>query len=279
MRYLVTGATGFLGQHLIRRLPGEVREFSRPDRAVYAMEGVDVAIHLAAQTEVGRAVLNPVETFEGNVRGTWTFLDACRKAGVKRIIVASSDKAYGRRDRAYDEGMLVWADRPYEVSKVCADLIARTYEATYDMNVAVTRCGNLYGPGHMNWSALIPGTIRSVLRNERPVIRSDGSLKRDYLFIEDAVEGYLLLARNRVRGPVNLGTGVATSVRDVVGTILKSMGSALEPDVRNEPMASHEIPEQRLDCLLAKKVMGWEAKYDLKLGLDETTSWYRSILL
>jgi CDP-glucose 4,6-dehydratase len=312
---LVTGATGLLGGWLTRRLVdlgadvvcvvrdwvpqsellrsglldrvkaarGDVRDEALVERVLGEYE-VDTVFHLAAQTIVGIANRNPVDTFDSNVRGTWSVLEACRRSPlVKQVVVASSDKAYGAQARLpYDETMPLEGTHPYDVSKSCSDLIAHAYAATYGLPVAVTRCGNFYGGGDLNWNRLVPGTIRSVLRGERPVIRSDGKYVRDYLYVEDGADAYILLARRLAETPglrgeaFNFSTETPLTVLDMVERILALMGSTLAPDVRGE--ATHEIPHQFLSAAKARERLGWQPLYTVDDGLGRAIRWYADFL-
>jgi CDP-glucose 4,6-dehydratase len=226
----------------------------------------------------------PLSTFETNVKGTWTLLEAVRHTpGVTRVVVASSDKAYGVHERLpYTEEAPLLGCYPYDASKACAEIIARAYSATFDVPVGVTRCANLYGGGDLNWSRVFPGTIRSVVRGERPVVRSDGTMLRDYLYVRDAVDAYLTLAeqldRPEVRGePFNFGMDDPRSVLEIVRTIVAvSDCPDLEPVVLNE--APNEIPAQYLDSAKAHRVLGWMPRRSLEEGLRETIAWYREFL-
>jgi CDP-glucose 4,6-dehydratase len=258
---------------------GDVRDQALVERALGDYE-IEIVFHLAAQTIVPIANRNPVETFDSNVRGTWTVLEACRRSPkVAAVVVASSDKAYGEQQALpYREDTSLLPAHPYDVSKACADLVARSYAATFDLPVAVTRAGNFFGGGDLNWSRVVPGTIRSALRGRAPTIRSDGTPLRDYLYVEDAVEAYLLLAEavadERIRGEaVNISYERPKSVRDVVTAILAEIGSDLEPVV--EASATHEIQDQYLDAALARERLDWSPLYDFDEGLRRTVAWYR----
>jgi CDP-glucose 4,6-dehydratase len=308
----VTGGSGLLGSWLVRRLAdagaevvcllrdwvpqselvrsgtlervrvvrGDVRDQPLLERALGEYEVASV-FHLAAQTIVGVANRNPLSTFETNAGGTWALLEACRRsATVRTVVVASSDKAYGDNgSAAYDERTPLAGRHPYDASKACADLIAQSYAATFDLPVAVTRCGNLYGGGDLNWNRLIPGTIRSVLRDERPVIRSDGSLVRDYFYVEDGVEAYLLLAERLAADPslwgeaFNFSNERRITVLDLTRRILAEMRSDLEPVVLNE--TRHEILHQSLLAGKARERLGWAPAFTLEQGLGHTIGWYR----
>jgi CDP-glucose 4,6-dehydratase len=312
---LVTGATGLLGSWLTRRLVdegadlvclvrdwvpqselvrggtlervrtvrGDVRDQALLERVLGEYE-VDTVFHLAAQTIVGVAHRNPVSTFEANIQGTWALLEACRRSPrVKSIVVASSDKAYGDQERLpYDEDTPLQGEHPYDVSKSCADLIAHSYAVSYGLPVAITRCGNFYGGGDLNWNRLVPGTIRSVLHGERPVIRSDGTLVRDYFYVEDGVGANVRLAEALRMRPELAGEGfnfsneIQVTVLDLVRRILSHMGSSLEPDVRND--ASHEIKHQYLSASKARRMLDWTPSFELDAGLERTVSWYRDFL-
>jgi CDP-glucose 4,6-dehydratase len=245
---------------------------------------VDTVFHLAAQAIVGVANRNPAGTLDSNIRGTWSVLEACRRSPlVKQVVVASSDKAYGEQPRLpYDETMSLAGAHPYDVSKACSDLVAQAYARSFGLPVAITRCGNFYGGGDLNWNRLVPGTIRSVLRGERPVIRSDGKYVRDYLYVEDGAEAYLLLARRlaeaeALRGEAfNFSTEAPTSVLELVERILGLMGSTLVPDVRNE--ATNEIPQQFLSAAKARERLGWRPRYTMDEGLGRTIRWYADFL-
>jgi CDP-glucose 4,6-dehydratase len=268
-----------LGPDGVERIDGDVRD-SALVRGVLDERSIDTVIHLAAQTLVGPALLDPVATFRNNIEGTWVVLDACRSVpGVKGIIVASSDKAYGDwSGRPYREDMALRARHPYDVSKAAGDLIAQSYAATYRLPIAITRCGNLYGGGDLNWSRVVPGTIRSALHGERPVIRSDGTYVRDYLHVSDAAAGVLDLSdavrsRPDVQGQAfNFASGIRPTVIDVVRRILALMDSPLEPVVLAKELS--EIPEQRVSSVRAKRLLGWRPKVTLDVGLREAIDWY-----
>ena len=299
----VTGASGLLGSWLVRWLlraeadvvclvrdwvpqselvrggllnrvkvvRGDVCDQATVERALGEYE-IDTVIHLAAQTIVGIANRNPVSTFESNVGGTWTLLEACRRSPtINSIVVASSDKAYGQHEQLpYNEDAPLVGRHPYDVSKSCADLIAQAYAATYDLPVAVTRCGNLYGGGDLNWNRIVPGTIRSVLRGQRPVVRSDGKFVRDYFYVEDGAAANMSLAERLGSDPglkgqaFNFSNETQVTVLEVVERILKLMDSDLEPDVRNEAM--NEIRQQYLSAEKARTVLGWRPLFTLDEG-------------
>ncbi len=276
---LVTGGT----LERVQTVRGELEDYATVLRALNEYE-IDTVFHLGAQTIVGTASRSALSTFESNVKGTWTLLEACRALPglVRRVIVASSDKAYGAHDALpYTEDTPLQGRFPYDVSKSCADLIALSYAHTYEVPVAVTRCGNLYGGGDLNFNRLIPGTIRSALRDESPVIRSDGTFVRDYFYVRDAVDAYLALAE-RLPEPgltgeaFNFGTETPLSVLEVVDVLLGLMGRDLEPTILNE--ATREIRAQYLDCSKAKRILGWEPHHTLEDGLRETISWYEEWL-
>jgi CDP-glucose 4,6-dehydratase len=242
---------------------------------------VGEVFHLAAQTIVGIANRSPRATWEANVRGTWSLLEACRELGtVRRVVVASSDKAYGDHDELpYREDFALRPRYPYDVSKACADLIARSYAHTYDLGVAVTRLANVYGPGDLNWSRLVPDTARSLARGERPVIRSDGTPERDYLYVHDAVDAYLAVAASLDRPAFsgrawNAGWGRPVPVIDVVRALIAVSGRSLEPDVRGAGTPRGEIDRQYLDSSAIRSELGWEPRWDLESGLKATWEWY-----
>jgi CDP-glucose 4,6-dehydratase len=274
--------SGFLERITLVR--GELEDYQTLLRALNEYE-IDSVFHLGAQTVVGTAARSALSTFESNVRGTWNLLEACRACRqlVSRVVVASSDKAYGVHERLpYTEDAPLQGRFPYDVSKSCADLISLAYFHTYQTPVVITRCGNLFGGGDLNFNRLVPGTIRSLLNDERPLVRSDGTLIREYFYVEDAVGAYLTLAE-RV-GPdgltgqaFNFGSGQPVSVLDMVRLITTLMGrNDLEPIVLNE--ASHEIPVQYLDCAKAKRVLQWSPAHTLEGGLKRTIEWYTEFL-
>ncbi len=310
----VTGVTGLVGGWLVRRLlnlgadivclvrdwvpqselmrtrlieqikvvRGDARDQALLEQTLGEYE-IDTVIHLAAQTIVGIANRNPVSTFETNIGGTWTLLEACRRSPkVKRIVLASSDKAYGdQKTLPYDEEMPLQGSHPYDVSKSCADLIAQAYATTYNIPVAITRCGNFYGGGDLNWNRIVPGTIRSVLRGQRPIIRSDGKFVRDYFYVEDGTAAYILLAErlddsNLYGHAFNFSNEIQLTVLELVERILSLMGSNLEPDVRNE--ATNEIRHQYLSAAKARQVLGWQPLFTLDEGLKRTIEWYEKFL-
>jgi CDP-glucose 4,6-dehydratase len=267
-----------LRTHVVR---GDLADLDVLVRALNEYE-IDTVFHLGAQTIVGTAARSPLSTFESNIRGTWNVLEACRMLprSVERVVVASSDKAYGSHEgKAYLEAMPLQGRFPYDVSKSCADLISFAYFHTYRTPVAVTRCGNLFGGGDLNFNRLVPGTIRSALAGERPVIRSDGTFVRDYFYVRDAVDAYLALAE-RLPDPkldgeaFNFGLESPLSVLEVVRKLLSITGREdLEPVIMNE--AVHEIPRQHLDCSKAKRLLGWKAGHSIDEALTETVEWYR----
>jgi CDP-glucose 4,6-dehydratase len=310
---LVTGATGLVGGWLVRRLleaqadivclvrdwvpqsefcraelnervkvvRGDVRAQSLLERVLGEYE-TDTVIHLAAQTIVPIANRNPVSTLDTNIRGTWSLLEACRRSpSVRQIVLASSDKAYGvAATLPYDETAPLRGRYPYDVSKSCADLVAQSYAATYGLPVVITRCGNFFGGGDLNWNRLIPGTIRSVLRGERPVVRSDGSYVRDYFYVEDGAAAYMRLAEALHDHPelqgeaFNFSNEVKSTVLQIVEGILKLMQSALRPDVRND--ATSEIREQHLTAAKARTQLGWRPLFTFEEGMRRTVEWYRA---
>ena len=259
---------------------GDVRDQALLERVLGEYE-VDTVFHLAAQTIVGVANRNPVSTLDTNIAGTWALLEAClRSPRVQQIVVASSDKAYGDHASAeYDEDAPLRGRHPYDVSKSCADLIAQSYAASYELPVTVTRCGNFYGGGDLNWSRLVPGTIRSLLREQRPVIRSDGQYVRDYFYVEDGAAAYLLLAEKMAAMPelrghaFNFSYEAQFTVLQLVERITEMIGSSLTPDVQN--VATNEIPVQRLNAQKARTMLGWRPEHALDEGLRRTIAWYQ----
>ena len=309
---LVTGGTGLVGSWLIRRLVeagadvvclvrdwvpqselvrsqhlerikvvrGDICDQPLLERTLGEYE-TQTVIHLAAQTIVTIANRNPVSTFEANIAGTWALLEACRRSPkVGQIVMASSDKAYGDHDKLpYTEETPLVGRHPYDVSKSCADLIGQAYATTYGSPVVITRCGNFYGGGDLNWNRIVPGTIRSVLRGQRPVIRSDGKFIRDYFYVEDGAIAYMTLAEKLAADPglkgraFNFSNEIQITVRELVDRILGHMGSTLEPEVRNE--ASHEIVHQYLSAATARRDLSWKPTFSLEEGLVRTVAWYR----
>ena len=307
----VTGATGLVGNWLVRSLVqagadvtclvrdwtprselvrsgmiekvkvvrGDIRDQALLERALGEYE-IDTVFHLAAQTIVGIANRNPVSTFEANIQGTWSLLEACRRSPlIKQVVVASSDKAYGNQEiLPYDESTPLQGTHPYDVSKSCGDLLAHTYATTYRLPVAITRCGNFYGGGDHNWNRLVPGTVRSIIRGERPVIRSDGTFIRDYFYVEDGAAAYLLLAerlaadRSLIGEAFNFSNELQVTALEMVEAILQGMNCSLRPDIRNE--ACHEIPHQYLTANKARKLLGWQPLFLLNEGLRRTIAWY-----
>ena len=238
--------------------------------------------HLAAQTIVSNANRSPLATWEANVRGTWSLLEACRSLGtVRKIVVASSDKAYGDHvELPYREDFALQPRYPYDASKACADLIARSYAHTYSLPIAVTRLANIYGPGDVNWSRLVPDTARALAAGERPVIRSDGTPERDYLYVEDAVDAYLAieasLDRPQFHGRAwNAGWGRPIKVVDLVRTLIEVSGVAVEPDLHGTGTPHGEIDRQYLDSSAIRAELGWEPRWELAEGLRAAWDWYR----
>lgn len=311
---LVTGGTGFVGSHLcaqlvgagalvsvlrrdvepvtsvqrpwvqsVRWVEGDITDQALLERALGEHE-IATVFHLAAQTQVGVANRNPVSTFESNIAGTWALLEAVRRSPrVEQVVVASSDKAYGDQPTLpYTEDMPLLAVHPYDVSKASADLLAASYHRTWGVPVAVTRCGNFFGPGDTSWSRVVPGTIRSLLRGDRPVVRSDGSLVRDYLYVEDGAHAYRCVAeamarRDDVAGEAfNFSTESPLTVLELIERIQMAMGTDLAPDVRDE--ATSEIQAQHLCAAKARELLGWQPRWSLDDALAATVDWYRSEL-
>jgi CDP-glucose 4,6-dehydratase len=299
-KVLITGATGMVGSWLVKELlnrkavvvalvrdidyhtefyrsgdylqshivNGPLEDYSTVERAINEYE-IDTVFHLGAQTIVG----------------TYNLLESCRRHGdlVKRIVIASSDKAYGISDKLpYTEDMALKGNHPYDVSKTCTDLLAQTYHHTYGINVVISRCGNIYGGGDLNWSRIVPGTIRSLLNNQRPVIRSNGKMIRDYIYVKDVIDGYVLLAESAAKKQVageafNFSTEEKKSVIEIVDEITTAMHTKnIKPRIM--AMDLKEIPEQTLSSAKAGKVLEWTPKYTLKAGLAETIQWYKSYL-
>ncbi|MBI5787779.1 MAG: GDP-mannose 4,6-dehydratase [Candidatus Schekmanbacteria bacterium] len=264
----------------IKVVRGQIEDYDLLERTLNEYE-IDTVFHLAAQTIVTIANRNPLSTFSANIEGTWKLLEACRRNPLVRcIVMASSDKAYGdSKQLPYTETTPLEGRHPYDASKSCADLIAQSYYQTYKLPVCVTRCGNFYGGGDLNFNRIVPGTIRSILFNERPIIRSDGSYIRDYFFIRDGVKAYLFLAQKMVEKSLygesfNFSNEIQMSVLDLTNKILQLMGREdLSPIVKNEVRG--EIYHQYLSAAKARKVLGWAPDYTLDRGLRETIDWYR----
>ena len=262
---------------------GDVSDQALLERALGEYE-IDTVIHLAAQTIVTIANRNPVSTFETNIRGTWNVLEACRRSPqVKQVVVASSDKAYGdQHDLPYTEDSPLKGQHPYDVSKSCADLIAHAYAKSYDLPVVITRCGNFYGGGDLNWNRLVPGTIRSILRKQRPIIRSDGSYVRDYFYVEDGAAAYMLLAERLAEAPnlrghaFNFSDELQVTVSELVSRILLLTQSPLAPEIRNE--VTNEIRHQQLSAAKARDLLNWRPLFTLEEGLKRTLAWYTNFL-
>ncbi len=313
----VTGATGLLGSHLTRELVergaevvclvrdavarshfyklgldhqvtivrGQLEDYPLLERVINEYE-CEAVFHLGAQTIVGTANRNPLATFEANVRGSYNLLEACRRnaAKVKRVVVASSDKAYGAQPTLpYDEDAPLAGRFPYDCSKSCTDLITQSYHQAFGVPACVTRCGNLYGAGDLNWNRLVPGTIRSALRGERPLVRSDGTFVRDYFYVEDAVAAYLELAENMERPEIvgqafNFSDDQPLSVVQMVGVILAACGRPdLEPVILGA--ASNEIPAQFLSSAKAHRLLGdWKPRFGMREALPRAIAWYRELL-
>ena len=309
---LITGCTGLLGSWLTKSLAekeanvvglirdlvpqsnlnwsgfnnkiitarGEIEDYPLIERVLNEYE-IDTVFHLAAQTIVTIANRNPISTFKANIEGTWNILEASRRSSlVKRIIVASSDKAYGDQEKLpYDEKTPLEGRHPYDVSKSCADLICRCYFETYNLPVCVTRCGNFYGGGDLNYNRIVPGTIRAILNKERPIIRSDGKYLRDYFYIKDGVGSYTLLAEKmddkKIHGEAfNFSTERPMTVLDIVNKIKEVMNSDLEPLILNQ--TTNEIRDQYLSAEKAKILLNWHPLYTLEDGLKETVEWYKT---
>jgi len=259
---------------------GSIEDYALLERILGEYE-IDTVFHVAAQTIVTIANRNPLSTFEANIRGTWQLLEACRRSPlVKKVIIASSDKAYGRQEQLpYTEESPLQGEHPYDVSKSCSDLIARSYHVTYGLPLCITRCGNFYGGGDLNFNRLIPGTIRSIIFGERPIIRSDGNYIRDYFYIEDAVEAYVHLAK-RMDDPQILGEAFNFSnenqmtVLEIVKRVLSLMDSDLEPIILNETKG--EIRNQYLSAAKAREVLNWHPKIDVDDNLRKAIDWYRT---
>lgn len=312
----VTGATGLVGSWLVKALinkgarttvlvrdqdpqselirsgdinrttvvNGKLEDLDTLERALAENE-IETVFHLGAQTIVGTALRQPIDTFESNIRGTYNLMEACRRqqSSVKRIVVASSDKAYGTSDvLPYTEEMPLQGEGPYDCSKSCTDLIATSYAKTYGLPVAIARCGNIYGGGDLNWSRIIPGTFRSLYNRTPPIIRSNGKFTRDYIFVKDVVSAYMTLAqhldKDEIKGEAfNFGPNRPYNVLEIVSAIQKLMDCEdLSPKILDQAKA--EIPDQTLCSKKAERMLKWSPTYDLEAGLEETILWYSNYL-
>lgn len=314
-RVFVTGCTGLVGAWVVRALlergahvvglirdqvcgselvrsglaqsidvvHGCVEDYPLLERTLAEYE-IQTVFHLAAQTIVGVANRSPLSTFEANIKGTWCLLEAARRCGKPpQVVVASSDKAYGdQKELPYTEDAPLQGRHPYDASKSCADILALTYHQSYGLPVCVTRCGNFYGGGDLNWNRIVPGTIRSVFRGQRPVIRSDGTFIRDYFYVEDGAAAYLQLAEKMAQKPelageaFNFSNELQIPVAELVRRILRVMGSDLEPEILNQ--ASNEILHQYLSAAKARRLLDWKPLFTLEEGLARTIAWYRAFL-
>jgi CDP-glucose 4,6-dehydratase len=317
---LVTGAQGFIGSWLVSRLLDEgarvvVLRRDIPAESRFGIEGLEercdvvlgdlvdyeslmralneyevkAVFHLGAQTIVGTANRSPLSTYETNIRGTYLLLEACRAVGVvgdgiERVVVASSDKAYGNHDELpYSEDFPLQPRYPYDVSKAATDMIARSYAVTYELPVAVTRLANVYGGGDFNFSRIVPDTARALVRGDRPVIRSDGTPERDYIYAADAVDAYLAIAQSlddpAMRGRAwNAGAGRPYSVKEIVSRLIAVSGREVDADVQGEGTPHGEIDRQFLDSSRIRDELGWEPRWELDDGLRATWSWYEQHL-
>lgn len=313
----ITGANGFLGSHLVKRALsykakvivlikedirfslfeidrlGSKSKIYRGDlsdskliNSIFKNNKIDVCFHIAAQAIVGIANNSPLGTFKTNIEGTWNILEAARVFGVKAIVVASSDKAYGEHKKLpYKEDAPLTALHPYDASKSCADILSRTYAHTYKLPVAVTRCANIYGPGDLNFSRIIPDTCKAAIKSKNLIIRSDGSPLRDYTFVDDIVDAYFTLAKNLLDKRTNFGeafnfgTGKPISVIKLVGRIIKiSRKKGLVPKILSKGKIKGEIDKQYLSSVKARRILGWQPKYSLQEGLEITYKWYKEHL-
>lgn len=308
----VTGATGLLGPWLIKDLLekkahvfvlirdlvphslffqdgldkkvtiiwGDLLDFQLLQRILNEYD-IDSVFHLGAQAIVGIANRSPISTFKSNIEGTWNILEACRLSPwVKKIVVASSDKAYGAQEKLpYTENSPMQGRFPYDVSKSCTDLIAQSYFHTFNLPICVTRCGNFFGGGDLHFNRIVPGTIKSILENSNPIIRSDGLFVRDYIYVKDVADAYIVLAekmddKNIVGQSFNFSTDEPFNVIEMVDVILDVMGDTeLKPVIQNN--VSNEIPEQHLSSAKARRILGWNAKYGVRVGIQETVAWYK----
>lgn len=313
----ITGANGFLGSHLVKRAlayrakvivlikeeilfslfrieslgskckiyRGDLSD-SKVINSIFKNNKIDVCFHMGAQTIVGIANNSPAATLKTNIGGTWNMLEAARAFGVKAMIVASSDKAYGEHKKLpYKEDAPLIALHPYDASKSCTDILSRTYAFTYKLPIAVTRCANIYGPGDSNFSRIVPDTCRAIIRGKNPVIRSDGTPLRDYVFVEDIVDIYFVLARKLLDKRIdfgeafNFGINKPISVIGIARKIIKISGSTnLIPRILGKGKIKGEIDRQYLSSTKARRILGWSPKYSLQKGLAITYKWYKEHL-
>jgi len=313
----ITGANGFLGSHLVKRalsykakvivlikeeIPLSLFEIERLGRkckiykgdltnsklisSIFRNNQIDVCFHLAAQTIVGIANNAPAGTLKTNIEGTWNMLEAVRGFGVKAMVVASSDKAYGEHKKLpYKEDASLVALHPYDASKSCADILSRAYAFTYNLPITVTRCANIYGPGDSNFSRIVPDTCRALIKGRNPVIRSDGTPLRDYVFVEDVVGAYFALANSLLKNKIdfgeafNFGVDKPISVLKIVKKIIRVSGNTgFVPEILGKGKLSGELDRQYLSSVKAKKILGWSPKYPLEEGLKITYRWYKDHL-
>lgn len=312
----ITGANGFLGSHLVKRalaykakvivlIKEDIRfslfkieglgsnckiyngdlSNSKLINSIFKNNKIDACFHLAAQAIVGIANNSPLDTFKINIEGTWNMLEAARVFGVKSLVVASTDKAYGEHKQLPYEASPLIALHPYYASKFCADILSRTYAHTYNLPVAVTRCANIYGPGDFNFSRIIPDTCRSVLQDKNPIIKSNGTSLKDYAFVEDIVDAYFVLAKSLSYKKIsfgeafNFGTGEPISVINLVKMIIKISGNTgLIPKILGKDKIKGEIDKQYLPSAKARRILGWRPKYSLLEGLEITYKWYKDQL-
>lgn len=307
---LITGATGLVGGHLAEKLVEmgsnvhityrsfnpksyftgkklnekvvsvvcDIKDFNRVFDIIVKYE-IEHIFHVAAQPIVDTAYINPRETFESNIMGTVNILEASRRSPkIKGVVVASSDKAYGKKCSNAKENEPMAGDHPYDVSKSCADLITRTYAKTYDLPVAVSRFGNIYGPGDFNFNRIIPGIMKAILKNETLKVRSDGKFIRDYVYVKDVADGYVILMENmdKAKGEAfNFSTGYNFSVVEMIKKVEKILNKKCKHKILN--VQKNEIPFQSLNFEKAKKVLGWKSRYAFEEGIVETFDWYKEL--
>ncbi len=312
---LITGVTGLLGSWMAEKMHGENLQVSGvaidetkdnllKSKGIYekinieyfdisnesnlskyfANNQFDIVFHLAAQTQVIDANLDPIQTFNSNIKGTWNVLNECLKHNLP-VVVASSDKAYGISNKLpYLETHELNGIYPYEVSKSITDMLVKSYYQTYKLNVVSLRCGNIYGGGDFNWDRLIPGVCKWLFNNEQPILRTDGSFKRDWVYVEDVVDAYIQVGSSlfnqdkKISLAYNFAADSYKTVIEVYNEVCKSItGKIIEPIYKID--SDTEIPDQYLDCQKIRDELGVRSKVNLDKGISLTVNWYKDYFL